>query len=109
MWRVLAWSAALANAALAALFAASAVPMVWAGLLATARTRSPEEYAAAMIFAMLGGLMLLLALVLLTLAFAAWIVGRRLRRHAAGFRTIAFVVLANLCPLALLAYAFWFR
>jgi hypothetical protein len=92
----------------AAVFAVPAALILSVGLSAAGKTETPEQYGAAMIFAMLGGVSALFALLALALAIASWFVSRRLRQRPAGPGTFAFFALAGLGPLALLAYVMFF-
>jgi hypothetical protein len=108
-WRAAAWLVAASNAALATVFAVPAATIAWVGLSATDKTRSPEEYGAAMMFAMLGGMIGSFAIVLLALAVASGAIARRLRRRPAGIPTIIFLGLAGLGPPVLLACLIFLR
>jgi hypothetical protein len=105
---VIAWMTILLNVLVAALLGIPALMILSAGLPGAGRTESPEQYGAAMIFAMLGGLTALFAALALGLAVASWFLSRRLRQRPAGPGTIAFFVLAGLGPLALIVFGAFF-
>jgi len=107
-WRAVAWTTLIVNALVAVLFAAPAAMILSVGLSAASKTEGPEQYGAAMMFALIGALCGILAILAAALAVASWFVCRRLRQRPVGKGTVAFFALAGVPPLALLVYAVFF-
>lgn len=74
LWRAVAWTTLVLNVVVAAVFAVPAALILSVGRSAAGKTETPEQYGAAMIFAMLGGVSALFALLALALAIAVGVV-----------------------------------